>query len=152
MLTIILFCLILCFFLKLLQLYNSFSVFLHEVWCTSVSHLFPFSWKILWTLTLLFSLIFLKLLRALLTHMVFVLIVVGHHQTVITLFSGPFFFFPLWARFVSEDYLSLHFFEHILSPVTLASEQCEGGLIIYSSMKNCLPVVGVFSNFMYFSS
>lgn len=60
--------------------------------------------------------------------------------------------FPLWARFVSEDYLSLHFFEHLLSPVTLASEQCEGGLIIYSSMKNCLPVVGVFSNFMYFSS
>lgn len=47
-----------CFFLKLLPLYNSLSVFLHEVWCTSVSHRFPFRWKIVWTLALLSSLIF----------------------------------------------------------------------------------------------
>lgn len=104
---------------------------------TSVSHLFPFSWKIVPTLSLLSSLILWKLPRALLTHTFCAYCGwTSPNRDDTVLWANV--FFSLWTwRFLSEDYPSIRCFEHLSSPDTLASVLCEGGSswIIYSSMK-----------------
>lgn len=108
------------------------SVFLHEACETSVSHLSACSWKIVPTFTFLTNSS--KTLGSFThTHLLWSDITRLWWHWFLSLF-----FSPLWTRrFLSEDQLSLYFFEHLLSPDTLASDPHRGGSswIIYSSMK-----------------